>query len=188
MHWAMWDAMFKAQGAMEGMLSNFPNRFVAAAMRRIVFPIGRPYVVPSDRLGQKVARLLITPSDTRDRLTAGIYISRVPDNPVALLERALAATVAAEPIEAKLRAAAKDGRFDAKLPPGSGVDALVARAQAAGVITAAEGTVIVAARELTEKVIRVDDFPQDLGASEMRLETSLAPSAGAQPIVHKAAA
>ena len=44
MHWAIWDAMFKAQSAFEGVISNFPNRFVAAVMRRVVFPLGRPYV------------------------------------------------------------------------------------------------------------------------------------------------
>src|SRR5215471_13440556 len=50
MHWAIWDAMFKAQNALEGVISNFPNRFIATIMRRTVFPLGRPYVVPSDRL------------------------------------------------------------------------------------------------------------------------------------------
>ncbi len=49
MHWAIWDAMFKAQNAFEGVISNFPNRVIAFALRRIVFPLGRPYVVPSDR-------------------------------------------------------------------------------------------------------------------------------------------
>ena len=139
MHWAMWDAMFKIQTAIEGVISNFPNRLVAALMRRVVFPLGRPYVVPSDKLGQKVARILILPSAARDRLTAGMYISRAPDNPLAVIERALMATVAAEPIEHKLRAAAKEGRIDAKLPPGGGIEVLVARAQAAGVINARGG-------------------------------------------------
>ena len=124
MHWAIWDAMFKAQNAFEGVISNFPNRFIAAVMRRVVFPLGRPYVVPSDKLGHEVARILIEPSAARDRLTAGVYLSAAPDNPVAQIERALAATIAAEPIEAKLRAAVKDGRVDAKLPPGAGIDVL----------------------------------------------------------------
>ena len=37
MHWAIWDAMFKAQNAFEGVISNFPNRFVARvdALRRV---------------------------------------------------------------------------------------------------------------------------------------------------------
>src|SRR5207245_449512 len=66
MHLAMWDAMFKAQNAFEGVISNFPNRVVARIMHCIVFPLGRPYVVPSDGLGHEVARLLIEPSATRD--------------------------------------------------------------------------------------------------------------------------
>ncbi len=78
-------------------------------MRRVVFPLGRPYVVPSDKLGHEVARLLIEPSATRDRLTAGMYLSAAPDNPLVDDRAALAATVAAEPAEAKLRAAMKEG-------------------------------------------------------------------------------
>jgi acyl-CoA dehydrogenase len=188
MHWAMWDAMFKAQTAIEGVISNFPNRFVAAVMRRVVFPLGRPYVVPSDKLGHYVARILILPSAARDRLTAGMYISRAPDNPLALIERALVAAVAAEPIEAKLRSAAKEGRLDAKLPPGSGIEVLVARAEAAGVITGVEAATVISARDLTAKVIRVDDFAQDLGASEMKPAAGPGQAQPSAPIVHKAAA
>ena len=188
MHWAMWDAMFKAQTAIEGVISNFPNRFIAAVMRRVVFPLGRPYVVPSDKLGQKVARILIQPSAARDRLTAGMYISRAPENPLALIERALVATVAAEPIEAKMRAAIKDARVDGKLPPGAEWEILLARAEAAGVITASEGVAVQVARELTAKVIRVDDFAQDLGASEMKPATVAAQTAAPATVVHKVAA
>ena len=188
MHWAIWDAMFRIQSAFEGVISNFPNRLIAAVARRLVFPLGRPYVVPSDKLGHEVARILIEPSAARDRLTAGTYISRAPDNPVALIERALAATVAAEPIEAKLRAAMKGGSVDVKLPPGAPWETLLARAEAAGAITAGEAALVRAARELTAKVIRVDDFPQDLGASEMKLDPGTPNVSAAPTIVHKAAA
>jgi acyl-CoA dehydrogenase len=188
MHWAIWDAMFKAQNAFEGVISNFPNRWIAALMSAAVFPTGRPYVVPSDRLGQRVARILIEPSAARDRLTAGMYLSRAADNPVAEIERALAATVAAEPAEHKLRSAMKSGRLDGKPVPGEGVAALVARAEAAGAITAAEAEQIVLAHDLTEKVIRVDDFPQDLGASGIKPDAAAAPEPVAPKVVHKAAA
>jgi len=187
MHWAIWDAMFKAQTAFEGVISNFPNRLIAAMMRRIVFPLGRPYFVPSDALGHEVAKLLLEPSATRDRLTAAMYAPTTGDNPVAQIERALAATLAAEPIEAKLRAAAKERRFDAKVAPGGGLDSLVARAEAAGVVTAAEGATLIAARDLVAQVIRVDDFPQDLGLSDM--ESASAQGGGSAPaVMHKAAA
>ena len=188
MHWAIWDAMFKAQSAFEGVISNFPNRLIAAVMRRIVFPLGRPYVVPSDKLGHEVARILIEPSAARDRLTAGAYLSTAPDNPLAQIERALAASVIAEPVEAKLKAAVKDGRVDPKLPPGAGIDVLVARAEQAGAITAAEGASVIAARDLTAIVIRVDDFPQDLGASEMSPAHSFVQMTATPTVMHKAAA
>src|SRR3954447_26441818 len=124
MHWAMWDAMFKAQNAFEGVISNFPNRFIARVMHCIVFPLGRPYVVPSDRLGHEVASLLIEPSATRDRLTATMYIPRDDeDDPVTLIERAWPAPMAAEPILAKLRLAIKEARLDGRLPADAAPDA-----------------------------------------------------------------
>jgi acyl-CoA dehydrogenase len=164
-HWAIWDAMFKAQNALEGVISNFPNRFVAAVVKRIVFPLGRPYVVPSDRLGHQVARILIEPSATRDRLTAGTYIDARASDPVREMELALDATVAVEPIEEKLRVAAKKGRLAAKLPPGAGPEVLDARAVEAGVITADEARLLAEQRALAASVVRVDDFGPDLGAS-----------------------
>jgi len=193
MNWAMWDAMFKAQTALEGVISNFPNRLIAALMRRVVFPLGRPYVIPSDRLGHEVAKLLLEPSAARDRLTAGMYLPTAGDDPVSLIERALVATLAAEPIEARIRAAVKEGRLDGKLAGGAGTEVLVARAQTTGIITPDECATVLAARELTARVIRVDDFAQDLGASEMLLGDAIAApqpiSAVAQPATtHKAAA
>ena len=78
---------------------------VAWVLRRLIFPLGRPYVVPSDKLGHEVARLLIEPSATRDRLTAGMYLSNDPEDALNILERALVASIAAQPIEMKIRAA-----------------------------------------------------------------------------------
>ena len=185
MHWAIWDAMFKAQNAFEGVISNFPNRLIAFALRRIVFPLGRPYMVPSDRIGQDVARLLIEPSATRDRLTAGIYLSTQDDDPVGLIERALTATMLAEPVEAKLRAATRDGRLDGSLPPGAGIEVLADRALAAGIIGAEEANALFAQRELVAKVIRVDDFAKDLGASLLQPAID---TVRVRPVNHRAAA
>jgi acyl-CoA dehydrogenase len=176
MHWAIWDAMFSAQTALEGVISNFPNRLIAGLMRRIVFPLGRPYVIPSDKLGHDVARLLIEPSATRERLTADMYLSNEADDPLNLIERALTATIAAQPVETKIRTATRDGRLSGALPPGAGVEALVDRARTAGVITDDEGAALIAARALMEKVIRVDDFAADLGISLFRFDASAAAS------------
>jgi len=189
MHWAIWDAMFKAQSAFEGVISNFPNRLIATVVRRIIFPLGRPYVVPSDAIGHQVASLLIAPSATRDRLTAAMHIGQSDDDPVGLIERALAATVVAEPIEHKLRAAIRQRHVDGRLPPGAGVEVLAERGVAAGVIDAEEAHALIAQRDLVEQVIRVDDFDRDLGASLLlpaiealhRQSLSTKPRAPAEP-------
>jgi acyl-CoA dehydrogenase len=152
--WAIWDAMFRAQNAFEGVISNYPSRMVAWWLRRILFPLGRPYVVPSDRLGHEVAKLLIEPSATRDRLTAGMYVTKGEADIIGKLEAALEAAVAAEPIERKLRDAQKAGKIGGDDPAREGL--------AAGVIGADEHAVLARATRLRDDVIRVDDFPADL--------------------------
>lgn len=162
MHWAIWDCMFKIQIAFEGVIANFPNRVFATLLRRVVvFPLGRPYFVPSDALGHEVASLLISPSPTRDRLTSDVYLPTDLEEPVAALEAALAATIEAEPLEAKVRKAIRAGSFKPGLLVGGGVDAVYDAALAAGVLTPDEYAVLRRRGELRDKVIRVDDFPYD---------------------------
>jgi acyl-CoA dehydrogenase len=104
-----------------------------------------------------------------------MFISSSEDNAVGAIELALAATLTADPIETKIREATKSGRMSVKAR-----EDRVATAQAAGIITAEEAAALRRAQRLVDKVIRVDDFPPDLGASEMRL-------AGAV-VAHKVAA
>jgi acyl-CoA dehydrogenase len=159
--WAIWDAMFRAQNAFEGVISNYPSRVAAWWLRRILFPLGRPYVVPSDRLGHEVAKLLIEPSATRDRLTAGMYVTRGEADIIGKLEAALEAAIAAEGIERKLRDAQKAGRIAGEDLPRAGL--------AAEVIAPEEHAVLARAARLRDEVIRVDDFPPDLSlAAETR--------------------
>ncbi len=188
MHWSIWDAMFMAQGAFEGVISNFPNRLIAFLLRRVVFPFGRPYVVPSDALGHEVARLLIAPSATRDRLTADVFIAKSADNPVVLIEQALVATVAAEDIELKLRAAVRSHLLDDTLPPGGSAEALVERASAAGLISCLEASALAHHRDLVAKVVRVDDFAPNLDASARAADLRAGPRAPVHLREHQLAA
>lgn len=161
MHWAIWDAMFKMQNAFEGVISNYPSRIIAGLLHWYIFPIGRPYVVPSDKLGHEVARTLIAPSATRDRLTAGMYVPRREDDAVGVIELALEATMAAEPIEARIRVARKDGRVG-----GGDTATMAAHAFEAGIITAEEQALLQRRVLLRDKAIAVDDFPQDFSVEQ----------------------
>ena len=193
MHWAIWDAMFKAQNAFEGRdLELSEPRRSRRCCAAIVFPLGRPYVVPSDTLGHEVAKLLIAPSPTRDRLTAGMFIPRRGRRSGAA-DRARARRDdrrRADRGEAA-RCDCAAGKLDAAVTRRARVpSARLARAVAAGIITADEARVLAEHRELVANVIRVDDFGPDLGASLLRPHASatLAEAASASAAVHRAPA
>ncbi len=120
---------------------------------------GHPYVVPSDEIGHQVAKSLIAPSATRDRLTAESFLPLVENEPVGAIELALKATLEAEPIEAKIRAAEKAGRFDNN--PQANVRDIAIVAFEVGVITAAEYEIMKRRNHLRDIVVHVDDFPFD---------------------------
>ena len=174
MHWAIWDAMYKAQQAFDGVIDNFPNKFIGRMLYRIIFPLGKPYDVPSDKIGHQVAKLLIEPTASRDRLTAETYVPKTETEAVGAVEMALRATLEAEPIDAKIREAEKKGLLDDN--PDANVRDIAHAAFAAGIVTPAEYAVLKRRNELRDIVIRVDDFAMDFGLSQR------------QTVPHKAAA
>jgi acyl-CoA dehydrogenase len=161
LHWSVQDALYRARLAMDGLIANFPNKLLASLLWRLVYPAGRPFQHPSDKLGHKVAQLLIAPGAARDRLTAGMYLPKAETDPIGCLEAALLATMAAEPIEAKIRSADKKGAISGNTP-----EELVRAALAARVITPQEREQLQRTARLRDEVIRVDDFPQDFGRAE----------------------
>jgi acyl-CoA dehydrogenase len=160
-HWSVRDALARAAEALHGVLANFPVPFVGGLLRLAIFPFGRRFAPPSDALGHAVARLLIAPSAARDRLCAGMYLPETESDPLGCLEAALDAAVKAEAVEAKIRAAQKSGAIR-----GGGPDELAQAALAAKVIGAEDMSLLRRAAQLRDEVIRVDDFPQDLGRAE----------------------
>ena len=142
---------------MEGVISNFPNRAVANWLRMFVFPKGLTLNSPHDKWGSKVAQILITPGAARDRLTAGAYVPRREDDVIGRLEFAMEATMKAEPIEAKIRKAQKEG----KLPQHTLAERRLA-ALNQQVVTQPEYDHLLYTDRLRRDVVKVDDFPIDL--------------------------
>ncbi len=155
LHWSLQDALYRMQQAFAGLLDNFPIRMVAWKLRLLVFPLGKPFSPPSDELGHKVATLMLEPGETRDRLTAGIYLPTAADEPLAMLEQALHCAVACEAAEAKLRAAVKSGHVSAQR------DEKITAALKQGIITAAEAESLEKMKSLRRRAIMVDDFSPD---------------------------
>jgi len=152
--WSCRTLLYEAQEQLHGFLRNFPNRGVAALMRLVIFPRGRTYFAASDRLGRRIVEPLMVPSETRERLSHGIYKTVEPGNPIGLLQEALVLSVGAEPLEKRLRVeGVKTGRITALDLPGQ-----IEQALAAGLLSPAEAQQL---RDYDRKVmdiINVDDF------------------------------
>ena len=165
--WAFHDCVYRMQGALDGVLRNFPVRPVAWVLRALVFPFGRREVPPSDRLGRRVAALLCAPNEARDRMTEWVYLTPNANNPVGRMNALLPDVIAAEPVERKFLKAAKAGELE-----GYDWDSQLADAEAKGIIDAAERELLARVRAAAFEFISVDDFDPAELASNKRAKPS----------------
>ncbi|MDH5649309.1 MAG: acyl-CoA dehydrogenase [Gammaproteobacteria bacterium] len=155
--WVCYNSLYQCQQALDGVLRNFPNRPAAMLMRLVIFPLGRHFRPPSDRLGRRIARVLLEPSDARDRLTHGIFISSDTDDAIGRIEHALDKVIAAEEASKKLRKADISYRISAL----KDLEALLTAAVNENIITDDEADLIRIADKARKATIMVDDFAQD---------------------------
>lgn len=156
LEWSVRHALFETQVALDQILRNFPNTAVGLILRGIVFPLGRRYRTPNDRLTQACARLLLTESEARDRLTQGVFISDDPLDVTGSIEHALKAVLAAEEAERKL----KETRLVRPYPVN--FEDWLQQLAAEGVLSADEAELLRKSAEATARVVAVDDFPNDV--------------------------
>src|SRR5579863_4679354 len=161
LEWACRNLLYHAQEQLHGLLRNFPNRLLAAVMRVLIFPRGRIYSAPGDRLGRTIAGLVTSPTEVRERLCQLVYRTVEPGNPLGLLQEALLLAVQLEPLEKRIRVeGVKSGRVTALDLPGR-----IQQALAAGILSETEAAALRDFDRRTMDIINVDDFePHELGA------------------------
>ena len=167
--WVLEDCLVRIQEAFFGVFKNFPSPLAGRILRTLVFPLGRIFLPPSDQLGHRVARIMIEPSLTRDRLTEGMYIHRDESDPVGRLEMAMLAAPEAEEVEARIRNAARGGVI-----AGLTEEARTRDAVEKGIVSAAEAAKLLAYIGLRRACIMVDDFPNDVGRMSAARDTAVA--------------
>jgi acyl-CoA dehydrogenase len=139
----------------EDVLANLPNRFAAALAGFAVQPLGARRQGPDDDLARTCAELLLEPSETRDRLTEGLYHG-TGDDGISRLEHAFERVVALEPLVKRLR---KEKIED--------IDEALAR----GVLMPSEADQLRSLEEAVAAVVEVDDFaPEELSPLAARDE------------------
>jgi acyl-CoA dehydrogenase len=152
LEWVAKYCIYNVQNALDEILRNFPSLWVGQILRAVIFPLGHGLRYPNDRLGHRVAALLLEPSEARDRLTEGIFVSRDPNDITGRLEYALEKVIAIEPLEHRLREAGL------RAPHPGDVGAWLDEALARGVIERTEAERIREAQRAVRACIDVDEF------------------------------
>lgn len=157
--WACRSLLYQAQEHLHGFLRNLPNRWVARALRALVFPRGRMYSAPSDELGQEIVALITRPTETRERLCSCIYATDEPGSLLGALQRGLVRAEALLPIEQRIREAIRSGLITEEHPLEQ-----IESAERQGIINGAEADQMRRFDELVMEITAVDDFePDEIG-------------------------
>lgn len=145
--------LFETQEKLDEIIKNFPNRWIAILLRFLIFPLGQHFSKAKDKYNHKIAQLMIAPTEARQRLATGAFLSSVKENVLADLQDALLKTIAAEPIEKIIKTAFKE-----KLIVGYHVTEQAQDALKKNILTVEEFDIFMQALEARKKVIAVDDF------------------------------
>ncbi len=140
--WCLEAGFNTIEARLAAVIANLPNRVAAWILRLVCQPLGARHRGPADAMTRSCAKILLEPSEARERLTAGIHF-KMDDGGVGRLERAFALVTENESIREKLRKARiRDWRA----------------AEKSGLITAVEAKHMAAEEEAVAKAIAVDDF------------------------------
>ncbi len=159
--WACATGFHAAEESLYAVFRNYPVKIVGCFLRALTFPLGRVFPEPGDKLEHRVAKLLLSPSPSRDRLTEGLYFSEHADDSLRLLDDALEKSIAAEDAEKTIRRASKDGtiRFGFESD-------MLKEALSKKILSSDEGEIVRLAVEARRKVIEVDAFPHNYWSKE----------------------
>ena len=157
---AVQEQLYLAQEALFGIYANIPKRFIGTGLRLIGFTWGRVFKKPGDHQDRKIVEKLIKDCDSRDRLTANCFIPDNQNEPVAAIEKALSLCIECEGLDAKIRRDEKNGVF--KNNTNANVRDIADAAFEHGRISQEEYDLLKERNYWRDKVIHVDDFPNDL--------------------------
>ena len=171
--WGVEDLLAKTEQAMHEIIHNFPDTRVGVLLRVLVFPLGRHMSPPADSVTAEVAKRLMTPGASRDRLLDGCYQSQDTEDATGLVNVTLHKVIAADPLEARIAKAI----HKKELQVAPGVDEVDAAVEA-GVISPDDAALIRDAREARAAVIAVDDFTkEEMTPARKKRKTASAKSA-----------
>src|SRR6185437_14449257 len=157
--WVMQYCLFEAQNALVEVLDNFTMPTLGKVIKFVLFPYGKPYKKPADKLEFKIAQSLLNNSSIREEFRAMCYVPEDYADVAGRMDVTFKAVLAVAPIKAKIRQAVKDKQltrgYVLKIAP---------EALALGIITQDELEQLQQSAKYVNDVIQVDEFgPFELG-------------------------
>ena len=153
-HWSCQQTLYKAEKSLTALFPLLPFSPFVWGMKWLMFPLGRRYSVPSEKISDQTAEILTYESPTRDRLTQGIFINEFENDPTGRIECAFKAVLSAMPIERKIRQAQKTKQLSKDQ-----IEDVLRQAVENKVINREELILLEEAERLRRLAIMVDDFP-----------------------------
>ncbi|MDN2480523.1 acyl-CoA dehydrogenase FadE [Vibrio agarivorans] len=160
LEWGLQDSLYQAEVAIDEFLANFPNRVIGRALRVLLLPFGRVRRLPSDKLDHKVAQLMQTPNESRDRIGRFQYLEPTRNNPAGRVNDTLSLILQVEPLFDKVCKTRKERR------PFTQLDTVAELGLAEGILTSEEADLLRKAEARRLETINVDDFEPDYLAAK----------------------
>lgn len=101
--WGLDYCLYHIQYAFERFFINFPKPFLAKLLKFIVFPLGRPYQLPTDKQDWQLVSIMTKTSKFRDRITQNCYLGKKIKDPTGRMEIAFKEFMRIQPILEKLK-------------------------------------------------------------------------------------
>jgi acyl-CoA dehydrogenase len=160
--WACRHLLYRAQEQLHDFLRNFPIRPLAGLLRFCIFPRGLQYSAPDDRLGHRLAELVLAPTEVRERLCTPVYRRVESGSALGRLQEVLEMSERAEELEKRIRVEGiKTGRIHALDLPRQ-----IVEARDIQLLTPAEADWLLEYDRKVMDIINVDDFaPHELGTN-----------------------
>jgi hypothetical protein len=151
--WGLDYCLYHIQYAFERFFNNFPKPFLARILKFIVFPLGRPYQLPTDKQDAQLVYPMTQVSNFRDRMTQDCYLGKNQEDATGRIELAFNQLMKTEAIRKKLKKLKKEGA-QRKLT----IEQQLKSALAEKILTSLEIEEFLLAKKLQQDAMQVDAF------------------------------
>ncbi len=154
--WAVQHSLNEIGKAFDEFFVNFPNPIIGRFLRFMTFPLGSSFRVPTDKLTQELAELMMEPTELKNRLCREVYTNEDPNDQVGRIVVAYKKLLEIEPLFNKFSRAVAKG-----LAAGHSLDQQLDACIHTGILTKSEADQVAEYDKLRIEAILTDDFTKE---------------------------